>query len=82
MSAGQPHNSTRASGSGEAAAPSGWDGGSGVGQYLAEEIHAAGAMVLGAFTAGRLASRTALTTSTYGSGAAYDVVTIPNDHGM
>lgn len=52
------------------------------GQYLAEEIHPAGADIVGRFSAGRLAGAPALTTHTFGSGRAHYLATIPDDDGM
>lgn len=52
------------------------------GEFFAEEIHPAGAEVLGRFTDGRLTGRPALTTNGAGSGRAHYLATIPDDDGM
>jgi len=81
-SAGAGEGDAASSGPGQRDAPYEWAGGTGIGQYFAEEIHAAGAEVLGSFTGGRQAGRPALTRNSYGEGIGYYLATIPDDAGM
>jgi beta-galactosidase len=70
-----------ANGPGQSSAPLGSPLGTVTGTFLAEEIHATDAVVLGTFTGGRLDGRPAFTRNDVGTGRAYYLATIPDAAG-